>query len=377
MTDPFSENANENAHPAQPDVNIEPAGTTAVEANPGKTARAPWRQVVACIDWQGLLLVFLFGSVGGLTYWFYMLYDANLSSATYDPDFLWRWILVLPAVLVLGGFTSLVGVFYITGNKPEEISKAVVLGMVFGFSFNSVLQYLNESQSRALNLEQAENSTADLTQENARLKAELREQELPLDTEQRKEELVGIRTAQADQIIDGLRESTTRSARDKFVSYGKQLIQDIEKTADDATLSASATDAAIRSLGEVGSRAVQVSDDVGLQAAESTAAVTQNKIEAAEVSTTAVQVYLTGDQSLAEIERNATDQGREAVTARTRELRVQVASRLVRGWHNRMSAEQKTRVGDRLRDMRENFTLERNITQLDSALNELAGASAP
>lgn len=330
------------------------------------------KQILGQVEWNSLLLIFIFGSAGGLTYWFYMLYEAYLSNAAPDPDFILRWLIILPAVLMLGGFTALVGVFYITGNKPDEIPKAVVIAMVFGFSFNSVLQYLNESQSKALNLEQAENSTADLTRENARLKAELRERELPANTDRRSEELLNIRTAQADQVIGALKESTTRSAREKFVNYSKELILDMQESAL-ALRKAPAVAQALRSLGEVGARSVQVSDEVCFQAIESINIVGLDQTSGAQTKTEALQVYYSADESLHEIARVASEEGSTVVTERAMEIRVQLAARTVRQWHNRFTPEQKSGVREHLLELQASIRAERLRIQMDAILQELAG----
>ncbi|MEQ9366957.1 MAG: hypothetical protein RIF32_22145 [Leptospirales bacterium] len=334
------------------------------------------KQILSQVDWNSLLLIFLFGSAGGLTYWFYMLYDAYLSNAVPHPDFIWRWLIILPAVLMLGGFTALVGVFYITGNKPEEIAKAVVIAMVFGFSFNSVLQYLNESQSKALNLEQAENSTADLMRENARLKAELRERELPTGAARRSEALVNIRAEQADQVIGALRESTTRSARLKFVSYSKELILDIQNSALQPGPTAVALPA-LRSLGEVGGRAVRESDEVSFQAIESIETVGEKRTAGAATQTDALQVYFSADESLKEIVRIAREEGRAGVTDRAAESRVQLAAATVRQWHNRFSPEQRIKMREHLTTVRQAIKVEALGSRLDAILLELAGGDAP
>ncbi|MCR9145332.1 MAG: hypothetical protein NXI24_24040 [bacterium] len=332
------------------------------------------KQIMNNVDWNSLILIFAFGSAGGLMYWFYILYDAQLSTAVPEPNFLWRWIVILPAVLMLGGFTALVGVFYITGNKPEDIPKAVVIAMVFGFSFNSVLQYLNESQSRALNLEQAENSTADLTKENARLKAELRERELPPGVGQGSEELVNIRAAQADQIIGGLKESTTSSAREKFASYSKELILDMQKSAL-LLRSESAVVQALRSLGQVGGQAVRVSDGVSYQALESIATVAANHVNDARDAEAALSIYFSADESLKEIAKIAREEGRATVAERAVAARVDLARPTVQRWHNRFSPRQRARMREHLTAARSSLKSEEARSQLDAALQELAGGA--
>ncbi len=333
------------------------------------------KQLLSDVDWRSLLLIFLFGSAGGLTYWFYMLYDAYLSTTVPAPDFLWRWVIILPAVLMLGGFTALVGVFYITGNKPEDIPKAVVIAMVFGFSFNSVLQYLNESQSRALNLEQAENSTADLTRENARLKAELRERELPTGSVRRSEELVNIRADQADQVIGALRESTTRTAREKFVSYSKELILDMQKSALENTPTSAALQA-LRSLGEVGGRAVKVSDDVAGQAIETIATVGVERSAGVRRPDEALQIYSGADESLKEIGKLAREEGRTNLADRASEARVELAGAVVRQWHNRFTPDERGRMRENLSALQAQIDAKALELQLNAILSELSGGEA-
>lgn len=316
------------------------------------------RELLSGVEWNHLLLVFLCGSLGGLCYWFYLLYDAYLAGIDPDPRFVVRWLIVMPAVLFLGGFTALVGVFYISGNQIDDVPRALVLAMVFGFSFNSVLQYLNESRSRALHLEQAENATADLTRENAELRTELRTRELPGDSSSHSEALVDIRTAQTDRALDGLRESTTRSAREKFVSFSKELILDIESTA----LSARSNDGLLRALqklGNVGTAATQVSDSVSLQALLSMHNISQAALRRARTGNEVLGVLIAADQPLIEIARSARSENRGAVANEADRLRLQLARSLnVRGDDSvrfALSAGELSRATGYLERMRRDF----------------------
>jgi hypothetical protein len=329
-----------------------------------------WKEFVSRVEWHSLLLVFLFGSGGGLCYWFYMLYDAHLSGAVAD-SFIWTWLIVLPAVLMLGGFTALVGVYYITGNKPDEITKAMVLSLVFGFSFNSVLQYLNESHSRALNLEQAENSTAELTRENAELRAELQNRDAPTNPALRIEELVRFKTREAGQLIDALRDSRTRSARDKFSTYARELIVDLEKSAIESP--ATLSQEPIRGLGEIGAQAVKSGEDISLQAIESVNNVALTRLQAnTGGSQDDIRTYLSADQALAEIARAARMEKRSSVAERVQETRLDLARKLVQSERiDAMSATQKTQLRSHLMSL--DFTDEARKQQLQQILEKLDG----
>ena len=250
---------------------------------------------------------------------------------------------------MLGGFTALVGVFYITGNKIEDVSKAVILGLVFGFSFNSVLQYLNESQTRTLKLEQAEGSTAELTRENARLRAELRERDLPGD--ETPEQLVSIRSAEAEQILGGLQEMTTRSARTKFEHYSKESILELEKAAQRLS-SRSEVRGALRNLGEVGARAVPVSEDVALQAVESIGAVTRTHLEKAATADASVELQMAGDSSLKDVARAAERAGRTSIMTRGLHLRVQNLGRTVQLWRTAFDDRQYAQIQQTLMELK-------------------------
>lgn len=327
------------------------------------------RDILSQVEWNSLLIVLLFGMAGGLCYWFYMLYDAQLSGLV-RRDFLLNWLAVLPSVLILGGFTALVGVYYITGNQPAETTKAVVLALVFGFSFNSVLQYLSESQTRLMNLEQAEVNSAELIEENTRLKERLTKIELRnAGVNERASEIKVVKKAQAEQIISALRTSSTRSARLRYFDQARRLIGEIETSA------AGSVDPtpAIRDLGELSASAVAADQDLALAGIDAVTNIAAARLEdlPAQPGPRAVQeallVYRAADQALQDVARAARLQTQASIISGANNARFELA-RLVSLRYDALDAPDQDAFRLRLENLRAAATADERKMQIDGLL---------
>lgn len=209
--------------------------------------------------------IFVFGAVGGFGYWCYGVYTSVMNGGDPHP----RSLLILTISLFLGGISALIGVHYIYTERIENTVKALVLALIFGLSFNTVIS----SAAKDRIIQAKENEVEGL---KVSLASVARSSGQPADVRFAKaDSFYDTRSMQAKILVDTINKNESSPGQKAVIKQTEKIVSSIQTAAVKNTISAESASA---ELTEIGISAVRAEPRIAEKTASAIVAISnENK----------------------------------------------------------------------------------------------------